>query len=416
MKPSQQSTPHQMASDVNRIIRSEHSRNRAGKLIAVLAIPVVVAVLLFLLWPAEAVPVWQTHAIDRGDMILTATATGSLEPKSEVSVGAEISGRITQVLVSDNDHVSKGQTLALFDTDELNVALDQAEAQLALAKASLAEAEATLKEALAGERRTNELWDRGTAAQADVDAAAAVRQRSEAKVAYARASVRQAQASVSQARTRLEKAVIRSPIDGVVLQRSIEPGNTVAASFQAPVLFLLAEDLGQMELHVSMDEADVGLVEAGQPATFTVDAWAGRQFQARVLKVYLYPNIENNVVTYTTVLSVDNRDGLLKPGMTATATIETGRRQGVLRVPNAAFRFTPPSQSADTGGLFRHPAGRAGNGRSGPSNTVWLLKEGKPERKVVSTGATDGLYTELTGNELSAGDEVIVGVTQASAK
>ncbi|EMP55755.1 RND family efflux transporter MFP subunit [Marinobacter santoriniensis NKSG1] len=416
MKDSPQSTQQEMASDVNRILRSEHSRNRTGKLIAVLAIPAIVAVLLFLLWPAEAVPVWQTRAIDQGDMVLTATATGSLEPKSEVSVGAEISGRITQVLVSDNDQVSKGQTLALFDTDELNVALDQAEAQLALARASLAEAEATLKEALAGERRTNELWDRGNAAQADVDAAAAVRQRSEAKVAYARASVRQAQASVLQARTRLEKAVIRSPIDGVVLQRSIEPGSTVAASFQTPVLFLLAEDLSQMELHVSMDEADVGLVEAGQSATFTVDAWSGRQFQARVLKVYLYPNIENNVVTYTTVLSVDNSDGLLKPGMTATATIETGRRENVLRLPNAAFRFTPPSQSGDTGGLFRHPAGGAGNGRSGPSNTVWVLEDGKPERKVVSTGATDGLYTELTGDDLSAGDEVIVGVKQASER
>lgn len=413
MQQGEEPSRQEMADEVNRVIRSERKRGRAGRLIWLLVLLALVAIAVWWLWPDDGEVQWQTHHLDRGDMVLTATATGSLEPKSEVSVGAEISGLITQVMVDENDQVTEGEVLALFETDELEVALEQAEAQHALSWASVAEAEATLEEARVDERRISALRERGTTAQAELDAAVAARKRAEAKLAYARASVRQAEASVLQARTRLEKAVITSPINGVVLQRSIEPGNTVAASFQTPVLFLLAEDLTAMELHVSMDEADVGLVEAGQTATFTVDAWSGREFSAEVLKVHLYPAVENNVVTYTTVLSVDNSEGLLKPGMTATATIETGRREGVLRVPNMAFRFTPPATDGGGGGLFSHPAARADGDRAGPSNTVWVLRDGEPARVVVQTGASDGRYTELPGDELAEGEEVITGMQAA---
>ncbi len=413
MQQGEETSPQEMADEVNRVIRSERKRGRAGRLLWLLLLSALLALAGWWLWPDDGEVQWQTHVLDRGDMVLTATATGSLEPKSEVSVGAEISGLITRVLVDENDLVTEGQTLALFETDELEVALEQAEAQLALSRASVAEAEATLQEAQVDERRISALRERGTTAQAELDAAIAARKRAEAKLAYARASVRQAEASVLQARTRLEKAVITSPINGVVLQRSIEPGNTVAASFQTPVLFLLAEDLKAMELHVSMDEADVGLVEAGQSATFTVDAWSGREFSAEVLKVHLYPAVENNVVTYTTVLSVDNSDGLLKPGMTATATIETGRREDVLRIPNMAFRFTPPATDSGGGGLFSHPGARAGGNRAGPSNTVWVLRDGQPTRVVVQTGASDGRFTELPGDELAEGDAVITGMQAA---
>lgn len=410
MDEAKHDSRREMAAEVNRVIRSERSRSRWGKLIWLLVIAALVVVAGWWFGPQEDPVQWQTHALDRGSMVLTATATGSLEPKSEVSVGAEISGLVTEVLVAENDQVTEGQVLALFDTDELSVALEQAEAQLALARASVAEAEATLDEARVDEQRIQALRARAIAAQAQLDAAVAARKRAEAKLASARASVRQAGAGVSQARTRLDKAVIHAPINGVVLQRSIEPGNTVAANFQTPVLFLLAEDLRHMELHVSMDEADVGLVGAGQPATFTVDAWSGRTFSAEVLKVHLYPTIENNVVTYTTVLAVDNSDDVLKPGMTATATIETGRREHVLRVPNTAFRFSPPVTDGEGGGLFGHPADRAGASRSGPSNTLWLLRDGQPTRVLVQAGASDGRYTELTGNDLAEGDEVITGV------
>lgn len=403
-----------MADEVRQVIRSQRSRGRWGKVLWVLFLLVAAALVAWWMWPENREIQWQTHALDRGNMVLTATATGSLEPKSEVSVGAEISGLVTDVRVEENDLVTQGQILALFDTDELSVTLEQAEAQLALARASVAESAATLEEARVDEGRIRVLLNRGTSSQAELDAAVAARKRSEAKLDYARASVRQAEAAVSQARTRLAKAVIHSPIDGVVLQRSIEPGNTVAANFQTPVLFLLAEDLSAMELHVSMDEADVGMVREGQTASFTVDAWAGRSFTARVIKVHLYPTVENNVVTYTTVLSVDNTDGVLKPGMTATATIETGRREQVLRVPNMAFRFTPPDTDA-SGSFLSHPAERTGSGRSGPSNTLWVLRDSKPTRLLVQTGASDGRFTELVGDELSEGDEVITGVRQVPA-
>ena len=399
-----------MASEVNAVIRSERKRGRLGRLLWVAVGLILVGALLWWLWPPDTKLRWQTQTLDRADMVLTATATGNLQPKSEVPVGAEISGLIASVLVEENDEVQQGQVLARFDTEELEVGLQQAEAGLALARASLAEADATVDEARIDEQRTRSLVVRGTAPQATLDKAEATRKRADARVAYSRATIAQAEATVSQARTRLEKAVITSPIDGVVLQRSAEPGTTVAANFQTPVLFLLAEDLGQMELHVAMDEADVGMVKAGQLATFSVDAWPGREFAATVTKVHLYPTVENNVVTYTTVLAVDNKDHLLQPGMTATATITTGLREQALRVPNIAFRFSPPATKEGGGGLFSHPGGRGNAGTSDASNTVWVLRDGEPQRVLLRTGYTDGRYTELLSDELKAGDEVLTGV------
>lgn len=399
-----------MADDVNAVIRSAKRRGRFSKM-AWLALAVAVAgAAAWWFWPTQSKVQWQTYTLDRADMVLTATATGNLQPKSEVSVGAEISGIIREVLVSENEKIQKKQILARFNTDELNVALQQATAGLALAKASVTEAAATVQEATVDERRTRTLADRKLLPQATLDTAVATVKRAQARLTYAQASVAQAEASVSQARTRLEKAVITSPIDGVVLKRNIEPGTTVAASFQTPELFLLAEDLSQMELHVSMDEADVGMVKAGQDASFTVDAWPGREFKAKVLKVYLYPTVENNVVTYTTVLSVDNSEHLLQPGMTATATIITGQRKQALRVPNLAFRFTPPVADKTNGGLFSSPAGHGRDASAAASsNVVWKLKGDQPQRVIVRTGYTDGRYTEIVSDELSAGDKVLVG-------
>ncbi|HSH49650.1 MAG TPA: efflux RND transporter periplasmic adaptor subunit, partial [Halomonas sp.] len=342
------------------------------------------------------------------------TATGNLEPRSEVTVGAEISGLIREVLVIENDPVAIGDILARFDTEELEVNLVQSEAQLSLAQASVAEAQATLEETIIDERRLTRLVERNLASRAELDTAHAAAKRAIARVSYSQASVREAEASVSASRTRLAKAVITSPINGVVLKRNVEPGNTVAASFQTPELFILAEDLREMELHVSLDEADVGLVEPRQPATFNVDAWPGREFAAVVVRVYLYPTIESNVVTYTTVLGVDNSDEDLLPGMTATATITTGTRERVVRVPNMALRFQPPSDGQASGGFMMGPGGTRGSSSSGSrqGNSLWLLRDGQPERVPVRTGYTDGLYTEILGDTLSVGDEVLVGMSQ----
>jgi HlyD family secretion protein len=398
-----------MAEEVRAVIRSDQRSGRLARLVWALGVAILVGVLVWWLWP-DAEPIhWQTHGVDRGDMVLTATATGNLAPKSEVTVGAEISGLIREVWVSENDAVEMGAVLARFDTAELQVILEQSEARLALAIASVAEAEATLAEAAADERRKVELVGRGVASQAELDIARAGDLRAAARLTSARAGVREADAAVSAARTRLDKAVIRSPINGVVLKRNIEPGNTVAASFQAPELFLLAEDLREMELHVSLDEADVGLVRAGQTATFTVDAWPDREFQAEVLKVFLYPSVQANVVSYTTVLTVDNADQRLLPGMTATATIITDAREQVLRVPNLALRFQP--RQADTGrGMLLAPPGMRGDPRAPDTgNTLWVLHDGVPQRIAVRTGYTDGLYTEVLSDELKVGDEVLIG-------
>jgi HlyD family secretion protein len=399
-----------MADEVHSVIRAEKYRHRFNTLGWLVPGVLIISALLWWFWPEESRTQWQTYTLDRADMVLTAMATGNLQPKSEVSVGAEISGLVSEVLVSENDEIHQGQILAKFDTEELDVALQQAAAGLALAKASLFEASATLEEALLDEGRVQSLVQQKLLNQSALDKAIATRKRAEGRVAYTRATVAQAEATISQARTRLEKAVITSPINGVVLQRSIEPGTTVAASFQTPVLFLLAEDLGQMELHVSMDEADVSMVKAGQSATFTVDAWSSREFDAQVVKVYLYPTVQNNVVTYTTVLAVDNSQHLLQPGMTATASITTGRREQVLRVPNTAFRFTPPVTEKKSGGLFSHPASRSKDHSRASSNTIWMLANDQPRRVLVRTGYTDGRYTEILSDELAQGDRILIGI------
>lgn len=403
-----------MAKEVHTVIQTEKHRDRYNTLLWLVIAVLFITMLAWWLWPTQTKIQWQTYTLDRADMVLTAMATGNLQPKSEVSVGAEISGLVREVLVSENDEIIQGQILARFDTVELNVALHQAVAGLELAKASLFEATATLEEALADESRTESLVQRKLLSQASLDKALATRKRAEGRLAYAKATITQAQATISQARTRLEKAVIKSPINGVVLQRSIEPGTTVAASFQTPVLFLLAQDLEQMELHVSMDEADVSMVAAGQSAIFTVDAWSSREFAAKVLKVYLYPNVSNNVVTYTTVLSVDNSQHLLQPGMTATATITTGVRKQTLRVLNTAFRFTPPETQSEAGGLFSHPASANKERSLASSNTLWILAGEQPKRVLVRTGYTDGRYTEILSDELSQGDKVLIDIVRTS--
>lgn len=403
---------HNMADSVQRVIRSGHGRRFMTRWLLLLLLPLL-ALLLWLLWPADEVTVWQTHTVDRGDMVMTATATGNLQPSREISVGAEISGVVREVLVAENDQVRQGDVLARFDTQELTVSLRQAQARLALVRASLQEAQVTYQELEHDEQRIRQLVQQKLASDAELDAAVAARQRAGARIAYARAAVEEAAAAVQQSQTRLDKAVIVSPMTGVVLQRNVEPGTTVAASFQTPQLFLLAEDLRRMELHVALDEADVAQVQPGQPARFTVDAWPDRQFEATVLKVYLYPQVENNVVTYTTVLGVDNSDGLLRPGMTATATITTGSRENVLRVPNQALRFTPP-QPGKSGGLFSHPAS-LDREQQGSSNIVWRLEDGEPRRIVLRTGFTDGRYTEVIGNELAQGQQLVIGSHQGKA-
>ena len=219
----------------------------------------------------------------------------------------------------------------------------------------------------------------------------------------------------------LQKAVIISPIDGVVLVRNVEPGQTVASSLQAPELFVVAEDLSKMTLKIWVDEADIGVVQPEQTATFDVSAWPGREFEAVVGRLSLSPTTTNNVVTYAAELQVDNADGALRPGMTANANIVTGKREGVLKVPNAALRFRPEDDTASAGSPLvmaprrRRPSGGGAAPAAGGRGSVYILKAGVSQEVQVRTGRSDGRFTEITQGELNEGDEVIVGTAQGEA-
>jgi HlyD family secretion protein len=363
---------------------------------------------------------YKTSEVKQGDLTVTVTATGTLEPVNQVDVGSEISGTIKQVNVDFNDHVTQGQVLAVLDTDQLQARVNQAKASLELAKAKVAEAMATVQENKQKNQRQLALEAKGLCSQEDCDAAKAAYERAQAGLASAKAQVVQAQASLDAEKTTLRKATIHSPINGIVLKRNVEPGQTVAASLQTPVLFTLAENLTQMELQVDVDEADVGQVEKGQDAIFTVDAYPNKQFPAKITEVHLAPKTVEGVVTYETVLRVDNSELFLRPGMTATADITVKKMQNVLLVPNAALRFTPPAKedqtSSESGSLISklmpHPPRRPAKQNHGSANSkqqkVWTLSEGKLVAIPVTVGATDGSFTEVVAGDIKAGMSVVI--------
>lgn len=384
---------------------------------------------------SQAAPRYLTQPLVRGNLAVTITATGTLQPTRSVAVGSELSGTVTRVLVDVNDRVKKGQLLVELDRAKLADAVSGARAELEAARARRQQAEVTLKEARANAARLDEvarLSGGKLPAAADLDAARAAADRAAADLASATASIAQATASLSTAETSLAKAAIRSPIDGVVLARNVEPGNAVAASLQAVTLFTLAEDLASMKLSVNVDEADVAQVRAGQRARFTVAAQPGRDYPATVARVAFGSTTTDNVVTYTTQLDVDNADLSLRPGMTATATIATTERNGVLLVPNSALRFTPAGEAAaagpaaSSGGslvskLVPRPPGlgtRRGAGGpreaagNGGSATLWVLPNGQPAgqpvKLAVRRGLSDGRQTEVAGEGLTEGLAVIV--------
>ena len=356
----------------------------------------------------KAAPRYTTEAATVGKLVVKVSATGNLQPTNQVEVGSELSGIVDQVFVDDNDEVKKGQILARLDLSQLQNAVAEARA------------------ALARFRQVSQLSDGKVPSKSEIDSAEANLKRAEASEASARASVTQARASLQSDETNLGKASIRSPIDGVVLARKVDPGQTVAASFQAPVLFTLAEDLAKMELQVDIDEADVGQVEAGQKATFGVDAWPGRQYDAVITRVGFGSQEKEGVISYLAVLKVGNDDLSLRPGMTGTAEITTLTRENALLVPNAALRFTPAttdtaqkkSSGSVVGALIPRPPSQTKNVEAtanGGTPKVWVLQDGQPLAVEVQTGATNGRVTEITGGSLKAGMQVITEVLDSAS-
>ena len=369
-----------------------------------------------------------TEEISPGDLAVTVSATGKLSPTNQVDVGSELSGIVESVLVDENDLVKRGRVLARLDLSRLNDQVVKSQAAVLAAEAQVAQMQATVKETrvtLSRLRRLSELSGGTQPSPSDLDAAEATLARAVANEANARAVAAQAAATMRSDQTNLSKASIRSPIDGIVLSRKVEPGQTVAASLQAPVLFTLAEDLARMQLQVDVDEADVSQVRPGQTASFTVDAWPGRKYPAEIERVGFGAQTTEGVVTYKTLLDVANDDLSLRPGMTATAEISTASLSGVLRVPNAALRFTPTAAKSAPSGSFvssllpsrpMPPKSVKENTNShNRTRTVWLLRDQLPVQVEIVVGLSDGHTTQVVSGDLQAGDLVITG-TQNSAQ
>lgn len=404
-------------------------------------IPALLVVLMLAAWAlfgGEEKPTeYITEEVTTRSLDLVVSATGNLRPVTQVDVGSETSGKIDEILVDVNDQVVRGQVLARINTDIIDDQIAQGRASVNAAQAAVEQARATLDVDVANLERLREVHrqsgGRVPSAQEMTAAEGAVR-RDRAALVSAQANVTSAQASLNSALTQRERAVIRSPISGVVLARQVEPGQTVAASFNTPTLFVLAENLSVMQLRVKVDEADVGQVRAGQPATFTVDAYPGRRFPARVERIDLASgnistasssessgNNGNAVVEYEARLTVANGEGLLRPGMTASASIETQRTARQLVVPNGALRFEPPEEEDSSGiqvrnednfGLEREEERATIN--AGSRQTIYVLTAENELREVrVTTGLSDGRYTIVTSEDLEPGMKVVTAIKTA---
>ncbi len=389
-------------------------------------------------WQAQAKtnaqPNYVTAPLRKGDLTLNVSANGTLQPTRSVNIGSELSGTVKRVLVDVNDRVKTGQVLVELDTSKFRDQVTRSRASLAAAQALQAQNAATVKESKATLARFEEvsrLSGGKVPSATELDTARAGVARAEANLSSAASNVSVARATLSTDETNLSKASIRSPIDGVILSRTVDPGNAVAASLQAVTLFSVAEDLTQLQLQASVDEADVGLVQVGQKASFTVSAYPSRRFPATIGRVAFGSTTSNNVVTYTTTLDVDNADLALRPGMTAVASIVATERNDVLLVPNSALRFSPQSTPAaaadDSGGsilskMMPRPPRRnnrtkvAGSENSAPgARQLWILRDGEAVAVSVQTGISDGRVTEVSGKDLVPGTAVITDQRSAGA-
>jgi HlyD family secretion protein len=378
----------------------------------------------------ETALVYATAPVTKGDITVTVTATGTVQPVNQIDISSELSGTVATVEADYNDHVAKGATLATLDTDKLEANLALTKATLTARQADVQQAEATVAQTKADYSRVSQLADRGLSSKADLDSSKAAADRAVAALASANANLNIGQANVTIAQSDLDKAKIVSPVDGVVLNRAVEVGQTVASSLSAPVLFTLADDLAKMQLQVDVDEADVGKVSAGEDANFTVEAYSNRTFPAKISQVRYSPATVEGVVTYKAVLAIDNSDLALRPGMTATAEIIVQQEKDTLLVPNSALRYTPPASATNaasrqrSGGLLgllmpSPPTGRNGRTTVTQSNepgerTVYVLRDGAPVAVKVTTGVTDGTRTQIVGGDLKEGDAVITGSRSAS--
>jgi HlyD family secretion protein len=379
---------------------------------------------------ANAGPRYETVAVDRGAITAKVTATGTLSALVTVQVGTQVSGRIKEISVDFNSPVKKGQVIARIEPALFAAALEQAKANQMADAGTVAKLEAQAENAKLKFERAQALFDRKAIAQADLDQARAEMRAAAGELTASRGKMAQSKAALHQAQVNLGYTTIQSPTTGVVISRSVDVGQTVAASLSAPTLFLIAEDLTKMQVDTSVAEADIGKLKPGMDATFTVDAYPQKLFRGKIRQIRNAPQTQQNVVTYDAVIDVANPNLELRPGMTANVTFVYDHREGVLRVPNAALRFQPPpdvlkasggggSGSAQAAGRKRGGGPGAGaGGEARDRRTVWLMRggAGQPPAPIkVKAGVTDGTNTEIETSELKEGDRVVTDVEGGDA-
>jgi len=375
-----------------------------------------------------------TMPVQRGNINQVVASTGTLQAVVTVIVGSQVSGTIDKLFADFNTKVKAGQVVAQLNQDKFRASVDQARANLLAAESNLAKAKVTVVDVQRTLERNRELRKRDLLAQSELDAAQTAYDAAVAQLEVNKAQTAQAQAALNQATVDLNNTVIRSPVDGIVISRNVDVGQTVAASLQAPTLFSIANDLSKMEVHTNVDEADVGNVTEGQEVSFTVDAYPARRFTGRVHQVRNAPTVVQNVVTYDAVVRIDNKDFLLKPGMTANVQFLVSRKEDVLTIPNMAMRFKPPDQKNEAQELLRQEQSRTaptvgarrtsrspggvggGGGRGGRRISIYVLRGTKAEPVEVQLGITDGSKTEVREGELKENDAVIIGMTSAGTQ
>lgn len=326
-------------------------------------------------------------------------ATGTIEPINTVSIGSQVSGRIDEIFVDYNSHVEKGQLLAQIDTSLFKAQLQQAEANINNARATLQKNKALLDYDTKTYHRYKNLYERNLVSKNDLDEAESAYKSDLAQVSAARASIMQAEANYATASANMGYTKIVSPVKGIVISKEVEVGQTVAASFQTPTLFTVAEDLTKMQIETSVSEADIGKITVGQDVNYTLDGYPDLVFTGKVSQVRLSPTTESNVVTYTVIIEVENNEGKLLPGMTANVSIITGKKEDILTVPNVALKFTV-----------------AGNTQKYDQKGIWIDKKGKPVRVNIETGVSDDNYTEIISDKIKEGDLVYTRNLNSSKK
>lgn len=367
--------------------------------------------------------------VQRATVSQVVSSTGTLQAVVTVQVGSQVSGTIEKLFVDFNTKVKAGQIVAQLNQDKFKAAVDQAQANLLAAQSNLAKSEVSAADAKRTLARNNELMKRQLIAQSELDAAQTAYDAAVSQLDVNRAQIAQAQAALNHATVDLNNTVIRSPVDGIVISRNVDVGQTVAASLQAPTLFTIANDLSKMEVHTNVDEADVGDIHERQDVTFSVDAFPTRRFKGRVYQVRNAPTVVQNVVTYDAVVRIDNKELLLKPGMTANVQFLISQREDVLTIPNMAIRFKPPQDKNAAQELLREEqrrtapqagakrtsrfGGRSG-ARVGRQLRIYVLRDSKAQPVPVELGITDGSKTEVRGGDISENDMVIVGMASGS--